>query len=129
FDGVDEPGEDAGVSCMPNALVLLFPVIDTSAEGYGNALLGERWRALSPLHQVRPGMPPTIVFHGTADTTTPFAGAKAFHQAMLAAGNRCELIVTEGGVHGYIMQNLPIYEETLDHIERFLSDAGMAPAK
>ena len=128
FDGVDEPGEDTGVSCMPSVLVLLFPVIDTSTEGYGNALLGDRWRELSPLHQVRPGMPPTIVFHGSADTTTPFAGAKAFHQAMLAAGNRCELIVTEGGVHGHIMRSRPVYEETMKTIEKYLGGLGMLAA-
>ncbi|MDY0165361.1 MAG: alpha/beta hydrolase [Thermoguttaceae bacterium] len=125
FDGVEEPGEDTSVSCMPDALVLLFPVIDTSAEGYGNALLGDRWRELSPLHQVRPGMPPTIVFHGSADTTTPFAGAKAFHRAMLEAGNRCELIVTEGGRHGYMMTSRPVFEASLKRIEEYLAELDL----
>ena len=50
-------GEDTGVSCVPNALVLHFPVIDTSLEGYGNKKIGERWQEISPLHRVRPGVP------------------------------------------------------------------------
>jgi len=124
FDGVDEAGEDVGVRPGGDALVLLFPVIDTSTEGYGNAKCGERWREISPLHRVRPGLPPTIVFHGTGDTTTPFAGAKAFHEAMVAAGNRCELVVNEGGKHGYLMNDGAQYEETMRRTEEFLFSLG-----
>ncbi len=126
FDGVDEAGEAVGVRPGGDALVLLFPVIDTSTEGYGNAKCGERWREISPLHRVRPGLPPTIVFHGTGDTTTPFAGAKAFHEAMVAAGNRCELVVNEGGKHGYLMNDQALYEETMRRTEGFLSSMGFA---
>jgi acetyl esterase len=124
FDGVDETGEDTGVSCRPDALILLFPVIDTSAEGYGQAKIGERWRDLSPVHHVRAGLPPTLTFHGTGDTVTPFAGARAFHEAMLAAGNRSELVVNEGGVHGYLMRQESLYEETLAKSAAFLKSLG-----
>ena len=65
FDGIDAPGDDTKISCKPNALVLYSPVIDTSKEGYGNHKCGKEWRSISPLHQVKPGMPPTIIFtHG-----------------------------------------------------------------
>ena len=124
FDGLDEPGEDVSVSSVPNALVLYFPVIDTSKEGYGNQRIGPRWREISPLHHVRPGLPPTIILHGTADTTTPFKGAQAFREAMLRAGNRCELVVNEGGTHGYLMRDQAIYEETLRKTEAFLASLG-----
>ena len=128
FDGVDEAGEDVAVSCAPNALVLLFPVIDTSTEGYGNAKLGDRWETLSPAHHVRAGLPPTITFHGTGDTTTPFKGAKLFHEAMLKAGNRSELVVNEGGAHGYLMRTQPLYEECLQKTDSFLASLGLVAA-
>lgn len=124
FNGIDEPGEDTSVSSVPNALVLYFPVIDTSTEGYGNAKCGERWREISPVHQVKPGVPPTIVFHGTGDTTTPFKGAKAFDEAMRQAGNRCELIVHEGGKHGYLMFDRALFQESLKRSEQFLASLG-----
>lgn len=124
FDGVDEEGEDRSVSCRPDALILLFPVIDTSAEGYGQAKIGERWQELSPVHHVRPGLPPTLTFHGTGDATTPFAGAKSFHEQMLAAGNHSELVVNEGGVHGYLMREKPLYEETIEKSAEFLKGLG-----
>lgn len=125
FDGVDEAGEDTSVSCVPNAMVLFFPVIDTSKEGYGNAKIGERWQELSPVHRVKAGVPPTIVFHGTGDTVTPFKGAKAFHEAMLKAGNRCELVVNDGGKHGYLMFDPALWEETLRKTETFLKSLGL----
>jgi acetyl esterase len=102
FDKVNEDSDDLAISGTPTALVLLFPVIDTSKEGYGQAKIGERWQELSPAHNVRAGLPPTLTFHGTGDTVTPFDGAKAFHEAMLKAGNRSELDVNEGGAHGYL---------------------------
>ncbi|MGV3662038.1 MAG: alpha/beta hydrolase [Prosthecobacter sp.] len=125
FDKVNEEGDDPNVSPIPNALVLLFPVIDTSKEGYGQAKIGERWQELSPVHNVRPGLPPTLIFHGTGDTVTPFAGAKAFHEAMLRAGNRCELDINEGGTHGYLMRDKALYDDTMAKTDVFLKSLGL----
>jgi acetyl esterase/lipase len=127
FPQSDDPLESKAVSAGPNALVLFYPVIDTSTDGYGNAKIGGRWRELSPAHNVRPGLPPTLVFHGTGDTTTPFKGAKLFHEAMRQAGNRSELDVNEGGVHGYLLVERAIYEDTLAKTEAFLQQHGMFP--
>lgn len=121
FEAVNDPQDDLKVSTMPAAMVLLFPVIDTSAEiGYGNALLGERWKEIDPNSHVRSGLPPTITFHGTGDTVTPFAGAEKFHQAMKAAGNESELVVNQGGVHGYLMFDRKVLDETLEKSAAFL---------
>jgi acetyl esterase/lipase/pimeloyl-ACP methyl ester carboxylesterase len=128
FDGVDEARESSDVSSTPNALVLLFPVIDTSKEGYGNAKIGDRWQELSPAHQVHGKVPPTLVFHGTGDTVTPFGGAEAFKDAMLKAGNRCELDVHPGGKHGYLMFDRELYLDTLQKSERFLKSLALLPA-
>lgn len=120
FNQLDDPADDTSISCVPNALVLYYPVIDTSAEGYGHDRLKDRWKAISPRHQVRPGLPPTLVFHGTADRTTPFLGAEDFHKKMLAAGNRCELVAHEGGQHGYLVYDLKLLAEALQRTEQFL---------
>lgn len=126
FD-VNEDSDDLKISPVPSALVLLFPVIDTSAEGYGNARIGERWKELSPAHNVRPGLPPTIIFHGTADPTTPFKGAQIFHDAMLKAGNRSELVIHAGGDHGYLMRTQPLFEECLAKTDAFLKSLSLLP--
>jgi len=124
FDGVDEQGESTDVSCVPNALILLYAVLDTSTDGYGNAKIGARWQELSPLDHVRANLPPTLVFHGTGDTLTPFAGCKTFCDKMIKAGNRCELVVHEGGRHGYFLFNQRQYENVLAKIEAIFASLG-----
>lgn len=121
---VDEPGEDTRQSCVPDALVLLNPVVDTSTAGYGQAKIGERWRELSPVHQVKSGQPPTIIFHSTEDQVTPYAGARQFTERSRAAGNDCTLISYEGGRHGYFIFDLPAYQEVMRRMTAFLADGG-----
>jgi sialate O-acetylesterase len=127
FD-VDEAGDDTKVSCAPNALVLLSPVIDTSKEGYGNAKIGEQWQELSPAHQVSQGMPPVIHFHGTGDATTPYLGAQRFQDAMQQAGNRCELVTVEGAQHTYMFKDATLHADTLRRMDDFLVSLGFMAA-
>jgi sialate O-acetylesterase len=125
---VDHADEDLKVSCKPNALVLFSPVIDTSKEGYGNAKVGERWRDLSPAHQVRAGMPPTLLLHGTGDTTTPFQGAHLFDAEMRKAGNRIELIAPEAAIHTYMFKDAGMYADTLKQMDAFFTSLGFMPS-
>lgn len=127
FDDVNAETDDKSISPTPAALVLLFPVIDTSKEGYGQAKIGDRWQELSPVHHVRAGLPPTITFHGTGDTVTPFAGAKAFHEAMLKAGNRSELVINDGGAHGYLMRDRALLDDTFKRSDAFLKSLNLLP--
>jgi len=121
----DEPGEDAGISSRPDAMVLYNPVIDTSTAGYGHDKLGERWRELSPHHHVRPNLPPAIVFHGDADDVVPYANAVDFEAAMKEAGNRCTLVTLPGVGHGFVynLKN-PAAREAVEGTEGFLRELG-----
>ena len=129
FDGVDEAGEDTSVSSTPNALVLYFPVIDTSPDGYGSAKIGARWREISPLHRVRPGVPPTIIFHGTGDTVTPFAGRRRSATPCSRPATAANSCATEGAAHGYLMRDRELYEQTLRQTEAFLASLGFTAKK
>lgn len=122
FDHLDTVPNPDDVSSTPNALILYYPVIDTSTAGYGKNKIGERWRDLSPVHHVRPGIPPTIIFHGTGDTVTPYSGAVEFAKQMKQAGNLCQLVSHEGGVHGYLIFDLQLYEQALAQTRQFLID-------
>jgi len=124
----DEPGENTATSCRPDALVLLSPVIDTSARGYGQAKIGAEWRRLSPAHQVRPGLPPTLLLHGSGDATTPYQGAVLFRDAMAAAGNRCDLVTVEGAQHTYMFKDAALYAESQAQVGAFLASLGFLPA-
>ena len=127
FDGVDNDGDDLAISTTTAGLVLLYPVIDTSPQGYGNEKCGTDWRTISPVDQVRAGLPPTIVFHGTADGVTPFAGAKLFAERMKVAGNRCELVVGERGHHGYFLYDRELYDAAVAKTEAFAQSIDLLP--
>ena len=124
FQQVNEDSEPADVSARPDALVLMYPVIDTSPDGYGQAKIGDRWRELSPVHNVRGGLPPALIFHGTADAVTPYPGAKSFHDQSLAAGNTSVLVTHPGGRHGYIIFDPDEYDRALSQMAEFLSEQG-----
>lgn len=121
FDNVNDVADDLGVSCRPDAMVLYYPVIDTSAAGYGQKKIGDAWEQLSPVHNVKAGLPPTIVFHGTGDKVTPHAGALSFRDKMQTAGNICELVSHPNGVHGYFVFDMALYEQAMQRTEAFLS--------
>jgi acetyl esterase/lipase len=121
--GLDEPGEDAAVSSVPDALVLFNPVLDTTALGKLRERLGERAREISPYHHIRARLPSTIIFHGTEDATVPFQGVMDFARAATAAGNRCELVPFPGKGHGFFnygRDDGSAYVETVRAADRFL---------
>ena len=109
--GFESPGEDTKISPLPNALVLFNPALVLAPlPGLELANVGDRVPAermgtdpknISPAPHGKKGTPPTIIFHGKADTTVPYATAAAFTTVMKAAGNRCELVGAEGEKHGY----------------------------
>lgn len=96
---------DDRVSARPDALVLFNPVVDTTATGYGAERLKDRAADASPLHNLAAGMPPTIIFHGSVDTTTPLSNVQAFQKRMKELGDRCELVVFDGRRHGFFNAN------------------------
>jgi acetyl esterase len=136
--GLDTATDDKSVSCLPNALVLFnpgtvmapFPGLDL--KGFGAGLDKDKFGCepteISPLHHVKKGAPPTIIFHGKADTTVPYATVEKFAEVMKAAGNRCELVGYEGEKHSFF--NKSKYAETLAAADDFLVSLGyLAPKK
>ena len=108
WTAIPSPGpgkDDPAPGILPAALVLLNPVTDTKDSGYGGAKRfgGDpaRAQACSVPDQMLAKMPPTIVFHGTADKTVPYANSVAFREKLTSGGNRCELVTFEGLGHSY----------------------------
>lgn len=100
--GFEEPGEDATVSCVPDLLLLFNPVIETIApDGYGTSRLGDDAKALSPTEGVHADQPPSVIFHGTADTTVPIRTVRRFKQLSDKAGAACVVHEYDGRGHGF----------------------------
>lgn len=134
IEGNEEQGEDLKISSKPNIMVLYNPVLDTTEKGYGaKNFKPEQQTDLSLTHHVEKGIVPTLVLHGTADTTVPFENAERFEKLMKKAGNDCVLIPYKGKGHGFF--NAPFFRpknrvETYDQItkqtEKFLKKHGFS---
>ena len=72
-------------------------------------------------------MPPTILFHGKADKTVPFAQSESFAAKMQQCGNRCELAAYDDAGHGFFNYGRgdgSAYADTLRRLEEFLASLG-----
>jgi acetyl esterase/lipase len=136
--GQEADGEDQSISSVPNALALFNPAV-MLANFEGQQLLdpekttdrtertGVEPELISPVHHVRKKLPPTIIFHGTADTAVPFETVELFAKRMQDAGNRCELVGFEDQPHGFFNAGRGedrMYRETVYRLDRFLSSLG-----
>jgi acetyl esterase/lipase len=126
--GLEPKGEDLSVSSKPDALVLFNPVYDNSKNGFGYRRMGGRYKEISPLHNIKKGAPPTIVFFGTKDKTTPVASSKEYEKRMKEAGNRIELNLYEGAEHRFFNKS-PYFEDTLYKTDVFLTSLGYLKGK
>jgi len=69
-----------------------FPALDYPEED------GER---ISPLLQVSPDDPPTLLIHGTVDRTVPISHSERAYAAFQDAGVETDYIIMEGAGHGF----------------------------
>jgi acetyl esterase/lipase len=122
--------KDPRQCAAPGALILFNPVTDTTETGFGKDIIGDRYRELSCTHHVVAGLPPTIIFHGMADTTVPYSNAEQFFRRMRDKGNRCELIAFADESHGFFnfgRNGNTSYKRTLALLISFLEEAGYLP--
>jgi acetyl esterase len=93
---------------MPSDLVSLAKSSTYIPASVRNSVRGTPWEGLmlaglaqlSPLNSVRPGMPPFLFIHGTADSLVPFAQSREMCSRMRQVGASCEVYPVEGGGHG-----------------------------
>lgn len=118
----NEPDEDTSISCKPQALVLFNPVFDNSEKGYGFDRVQEYWQDFSPMHNLKRGTPPTVVFLGTKDELIPVATAEEYKKIMDTNNDRCDLHLYQDQPHGFF--NVAKYAETLAEMDSFLVSLG-----
>lgn len=136
--GHDDPAGDASISPRPNALALFNPAtvmtgvpgkyeIDPKRAADRAERMGVDPESMSPYHHVKSGQPPTIIFHGRADTTVPYETAQIYMEKAKAAGNRCELVGYDGEAHGFFNHGRgdgSAYTDTVRRMDEFFVSLG-----
>lgn len=134
----DDAKDDLSVSARPNALVLFNPVLvlspvpgESESSISANTNLKERMgvdpETMSPYHHLKPGMPPTIIFHGKADHTVPYRTAELYWEKMIAQGDQCVLVGYENADHGFFnngRDDNAYYIDTVNKMDTFLVSLG-----
>lgn len=141
--GLESAEGDSTISSVPNALILFNPALvlaevdgkdpfDNERMASLRGRVGDDPKKISPLHHVSAGDPPTIIFHGTGDTTVAYWTAERFAEAMRDAENRCELVGLDGAGHGFFNHGRgdgSAYRETVRRMDEFLQSLGFLQAE
>ncbi len=125
--GLEPEGEDASISSRPNAMVLFNPVYDNGPGGYGHSRVADRYKEISPFHNIDQQTPPAIVFFGTEEKLVPRATSDAFKAKMEEIGIRSELFYYEGQPHGFFnfgRSDNVYFIKTMIEADKFLRSLG-----
>ncbi|WP_222599258.1 alpha/beta hydrolase [Aquibacillus kalidii] len=114
---------DAGSeNTMPNAMIMFNPGVD-GIEVINRLFptLSDQAEKLSPLHNIKPKLPPLIWFIGTADVI--YDSNVEFYKKWVDEGNQCDFFTYDAMPHGFFNYgqygNKP-FQMTNQKIEKFL---------
>ncbi|GAA4282197.1 alpha/beta hydrolase [Gaetbulibacter aestuarii] len=125
IEGFNEDSDNLSFSCKPNALVLFNPVVDNGPGGVGYSRIDQAYKEFSPLHNIKKGAPPTIIFQGTEDYLIPVETIKYYQMVMEKVGSRCDVHFYDGRKHGFFnYRKFDNYKETVYQTDQFLQSLG-----
>ncbi|MCX7012051.1 MAG: alpha/beta hydrolase [Candidatus Sumerlaeota bacterium] len=126
IDAPNADTDDLRVSCIPNGLILFYPVaslVDGSrAKAFQQMLGADLALKLSPARNVTRSWPPTVLFSGTSDRN--LANGILLHNNAKEAGVMVELYVEEGAGHG-VLPTGPMDVSWLQYAADFFIRAGV----
>jgi acetyl esterase/lipase len=104
---LDDPNDDKRIDPRPNALILYNPALTMTPkvfEGMTNTFgkaVADQARDIFPSDHLDRGLPPTIIFAGTADKGISPATQNDFCRRARALKAQCEVVLYPGAPHGF----------------------------
>jgi len=100
----NESTDNLNYSAAPNLAIVnagVYNLLSDDATDWITSHLKDKSivKNISPLHLLRKGLPPMIIFHGTNDQSVDYASAKEFAEKMKELGNDFEFHTMEGAPH------------------------------
>lgn len=131
IESINEESDDLRISATPDALLLYNPALNLNLPGveknWGKEI-AKKIISISPLHHVTGELPPTIIFHGIADTTVPYATAEAFEKKAKDLGAKNVVLAgypdRKHGFFNYGRGDGKDYQSTMEKTEDFLEKLG-----
>jgi acetyl esterase/lipase len=109
-DFLDWNGKKYGLDLMQGQLVFRDGLSGKPEQQIENAA-----RLISPVYQVRPGLPPFLLIHGDADSLVPIQQSEKFVDEVRKVDGSAELIVKQGGDHSW-----PTVREEIEQLAHWL---------
>jgi len=108
-DGLDPAGPYADQSCAVNCVVDLYGPVEFSARDVTplrktRAEAPDLYKAFTVTTYLDTNDPPTLIMHGTADTTVPLAQSELLAAALKEKSVENQLVVVEGAPHTFHLQ-------------------------
>lgn len=129
LDAINDDADDRKIGTQPAALVLFNPALRLKSPREAEAS-GARSpavvAALSPYEHVKRGHPPTIIFHGEADTTVPIQSVRDYTAKVRSLGGDCTVVGFDGQPHSFFNRE-PFVWDTLKMAEEFLKKQHLLP--
>jgi acetyl esterase/lipase len=94
----------------------------------GEGVDAEEARAASPIEYVRPGFPPTLLLHGTADEVVSSRSSQQFFEALTRAGVLCDLRLYHGMRHEFVKLD-EMAEVAMADVALFIRRTVVDPAR
>ncbi|WP_304066988.1 alpha/beta hydrolase [Pedobacter glucosidilyticus] len=97
--------DDLSISCKPQLLLLVSPVIDNGPDGFGYERVKDYWKEFSPLHNMNDNLPPTCILLGEKDPLIPVKTALKFAEAVKKSRSDIKFYVFKGEGHNIFDQS------------------------
>jgi len=111
------PEDSPEIPVNPSVQVLLNPIVS-------DRLMK---KPVAPILHIKPGVAPSVIFHGTLDPLEPISNIRKYGEAMESAGNECKIYEYKGkahGFHNYRKGDNPMYSKVLEDMLAYLEKHG-----
>lgn len=119
------PYNTSSISAKPDAIFLYSPVLETKN---WEKMFNKKLRSISPMRQLKDPLPPTIIFQGTGDKTTPIETAINFvNRAKQKGSQNVQLRKFQGKGHGFYNDTEEQMKDVFNQTRDFMAEIGWIP--